>query len=187
MPVLFRKPPRATLVVRNAGSTNRRRFSSSVDHAGCRPFFCPERPSPCRFRFNCRPSDCDWPEYATSFSCRDAENFSASISSRSSASSTTISSVTGVCSAIPLSRPRRSTSSRTAATSAHGLPARPSGLVQRLSRIMPPRLFAESSRKTSWFVPSSLESVAWTWPTRGQTTFSGTRCRARLRSRGSKR
>ena len=162
VPVLFRRSPSAKAAERTAGSTSRRRVSSSVAQAGCRllrRLVGPTLPvgpglptATLRYRVEVFPVG-GWPASASWRAGELASVFTVaamrSVSSSSAGSSSgTTSSVTGVCSAMPASSPRRSISSNTAATIAQGRPARPSGLVQRLSRIMPPRRLAESSSKT---------------------------------------
>ena len=127
---------------RTVGSTSRRRSSSSAAHGGRR---APPRPADRRLAAG-----------ASSGVTRAGRGGSSATSSSSKPGSSAdsmivpiTSSSTGVCSWMPESSPRRSTSRMTAARIAQGLPARPAIVEQRLSSVIPPRRWAESSRNTS--------------------------------------
>ena len=153
---------------RTAGSTSRRRSSRSVAHTGCRPE--PRRATAVVAVACTRTGPRTRGRSSTSSPSSGAEGspFAVSVASSASASSAgTMSSETGVWSWRLENSPRRSTSRIVAASAAHGLPARPRGVVLRLSSVMPPRRPAESSSSTSCVSPVPSVTLARTCPTRG--------------------
>ena len=156
--------------VRTAGSTRRRRSSRSVAQAGCRegprlvvgvltvtvvgaPRTGGREPMNRTGRI--------FSSSSPPASARSPRS-SAGSSSLFASSAATISKVTGVWSLMLGKSSRRSTSRNTAASNAHGLPARPRLLVHRVSSVSPPLRPAESSSMTSCDSPASSVIVART-------------------------